>query len=141
MAEKTFEDIESEDYSLETSVPTDLTMSPDHSDHESRNKKRHFAKQLIERKQMQHDIQLLKIEVSQKNFALESLRAEQLQTVEELEEKLQDATHQKQILQVSKQNQFSVFYIYFDVTQFTKTQSLLVINVRKIYLNLSNINI
>ena len=97
---KTFEDIDSEDYSLETSVPTDLTMSPDHSEAETRNKKRHITKQLIERKQMLHDLQLLKIEVSQKNLALENMKVEHLQLTEELEEKLHDATHQKQILQV-----------------------------------------
>ena len=106
---KTFEDIESDDFSLETSVPTDITMSPDHSIHETRNKKRHITKQLIERKQMTHDMQLLKIEVSQKNLALENMKVEQLQVTEELEEKLHDAVHQKQILQVCFS--FSIFAV------------------------------
>ncbi|XP_012943699.1 progesterone-induced-blocking factor 1 [Aplysia californica] len=105
---KTFEEIESEDFSLETSVPTDLTMSPDHSEAETRNKKRHITKQIIERKQMLHDMQLLKIEVSQKNLALENLKAEHLQQTEELEEKLHDATHQKQILQARLESELQI---------------------------------
>ena len=97
---KTFEEVESEDVSLETSLPTDMTLSPDHSEAEGKRKKRYLTKQLIERKQLLHDMQLLKIEVSQKNLALENMKAEHVQLVEELEEKLHDATHQKQILQV-----------------------------------------
>lgn len=100
VSSRTFEEIDSEDFSLETSLPTDLTMSPDHSEGETRNKKRHITKQIIEKKQMAHDIQLLKIELSQKTLALENMKAENIQQVEELEEKLHDCNHQKQILQV-----------------------------------------
>lgn len=106
---KTFEDVESDDPSLETSVPTDLTMSPDYSEREGgRNKKRHITKQLIERKQLAHDMQLLKIELSQKNMTIESLKVEHLQRVEELEEKLHDVTHQKQILQARLESELQI---------------------------------
>ncbi|GFS03999.1 progesterone-induced-blocking factor 1 [Elysia marginata] len=105
---KTFEEVESEDLSLETSLPTDMTISPDHSEAEGKRKKRYLTKQLIERKQLLHDMQLLKIEVSQKNLALENMKAEHLQMVEELEEKLHDATHQKQILQARLESELQI---------------------------------
>ncbi|RUS88293.1 hypothetical protein EGW08_003931 [Elysia chlorotica] len=105
---KTFEDVESEDQSLETSLPTDITMSPDHSEADGKRKKRYLTKQLIERKQLLHDMQLLKIEVSQKNLALENMKAEHLQLVEELEEKLHDTTHQKQILQARLESEIQI---------------------------------
>ncbi|XP_059147396.1 progesterone-induced-blocking factor 1-like [Physella acuta] len=105
---KTFEEVESEDYSIETSMPTDITMSPDHSDGEIRNKKKHITKHLIERKQMIHDMQLLKIELSQKNLALENMKVEHLQQTEELEERLHDITHQKQILQARLESELHI---------------------------------
>lgn len=105
---KTFEEVESEDLSLETSLPTDMTMSPDHSEIEGKRKKRYLTKQIIERKQLLHDMQLLKIEVSQKNLALENMKAENLQIIEELEEKLHDATHQKQILQARLESELQI---------------------------------
>ncbi|XP_048243821.1 progesterone-induced-blocking factor 1-like [Haliotis rufescens] len=105
---KTFEEFESEDISYETSVPTDLTMSPEHSDGEGLTKKRHITKQLIERKQLIHDIQVLKIEVSQKNLTIENMKAESLSRVEELEEKLNDTLHQKQILTARLESQLQI---------------------------------
>ena len=106
---KTFEDVDTDDPSLETSVPTDLTMSPDYSEREGgRNKKRHITKQLIEKKQLTHDLQLLKIELSQKNMTIENLKVEQLQRIEELEERLHDVTHQKQILQARLESELQI---------------------------------
>ncbi|XP_041358363.1 progesterone-induced-blocking factor 1-like [Gigantopelta aegis] len=106
---KTFEEFESDELSLETSVPTDLTLSPDHSDGEGRGtRKKRITKQLIERKQLVHDIQLLKIELSQKNLQIENLKAEYLQRTEELEEKLNDALHQKQILTARLESQLQL---------------------------------
>ncbi|XP_067663556.1 progesterone-induced-blocking factor 1-like [Haliotis asinina] len=105
---KTFEEFESEDISYETSVPTDLTMSPDHSDGEGLTKKRHVTKQLIERKQLLHDMQVMKIELSQKNLTIENMKAESLSRVEELEEKLNDALHQKQILTARLESQLQI---------------------------------
>ena len=106
---KTFEDVESDDPSLEASLPTDLTMSPDYSERDGgANKKRHITKQMIERKQLLHDNQLLRIEVSQKNMSIESMKVEHLQRVEELEEKLHDITHQKQILQARLESELQI---------------------------------
>ncbi|KAL8573389.1 hypothetical protein ACOMHN_032404 [Nucella lapillus] len=105
---KTFEDVESDDPSLETSVPTDLTMSPDYSERAGGNKKRHITKQLIERKQLVHDMQVLRIELSQKNMTIENMKVENLQRVEELEERLHDVTHQKQILQARLESELSI---------------------------------
>lgn len=108
---KTFDEFESEDFSgFETSVPTDLTLSPDRSDHhdERRDKKSKITKQLIEKKQLAHDLQLVRIELSQKNLQIENMKAESLQRVDDLEEKLNDERHQKQILQARLESQLTI---------------------------------
>ena len=107
---KTFDEMESDELSLETSVPTDLTLSPEREDHrEERTERRtKITKQLIERKQLLHDMQLLKIDLSQKNLSIENMKAEALNRVEELEEKLTDALHQKQILTARLESQLSI---------------------------------
>lgn len=108
---KTFDEMESEDYSgFETSVPTDLTLSPDRSDQhgEKKERKSKITKQLIERKQLAHDLQLVRIELSQKNLQIENMKAEYLQRVDDLEEKLHDAQHQKQILHARLESQLSI---------------------------------
>ena len=108
---KTFDEFESEDLSgFETSVPTDLTLSPDRTEHyeERKDKKSKITKQLIERKQLSHDLQLVRIELSQKNLQLENMKAESLQRVDDLEEKLNDERHQKQILQARLESQLTI---------------------------------
>ncbi|KAG8452256.1 hypothetical protein GDO86_004163 [Hymenochirus boettgeri] len=85
--------LESEDISLETTVPTD-----DISSSEERNGSTKITRQLIERKELLHNLQLLKIELSQKNLMIDNLKVEYLTKIEELEEKLNDTLHQKQLL-------------------------------------------
>lgn len=109
---KTFDDISDEHASdelsgFETSVPTDLTLSPER-DNGRGERKNKITKQLIERKQLVHDMQILRIELSQKNLVIENIKVESLQKVEELEEKLTDALHQKQILTVRLESQLSI---------------------------------
>ncbi|XP_068382655.1 progesterone-induced-blocking factor 1 isoform X3 [Eschrichtius robustus] len=94
--------LESEDISLETTVPTD-----DISSSEERDGKIKITKQLIERKELLHNIQLLKIELSQKNMMIDNLKVEYLTKIEELEEKLNDALHQKQLLSLRLDNQLT----------------------------------
>ncbi|KAM8976481.1 progesterone-induced-blocking factor 1 [Pelodytes ibericus] len=85
--------LESEDISLETTVPTD-----DVSSSEEKNGSTKITRQLIERKELLHNLQLLKIELSQKNLMIENLKGEYLTKIEELEEKLNDTHHQKKLL-------------------------------------------
>lgn len=68
--------LESEDISLETTVPTD-----DISSSEERDGKVKITKQLIERKELLHNIQLLKIELSQKNMMIDNLKVDYLTKV------------------------------------------------------------
>ena len=107
---KTFDELESEDLSgFETSVPTDLTLSPDRTERDDRHdRKAKITKQLIERKQIVHDLQLARIELSQKQLQVENMKAEYLQKVDDLEERLHDQTHQKQILQARLESQLSI---------------------------------
>ncbi|EPQ19860.1 Progesterone-induced-blocking factor 1 [Myotis brandtii] len=94
--------LESEDISLETTVPTD-----DISSSEERDGKIKITRQLIERKELLHNIQLLKIELSQKNMMIDNLKVDYLTKIEELEEKLNDALHQKQVLTLRLDNQLT----------------------------------
>ncbi|XP_078077699.1 progesterone-induced-blocking factor 1 [Mustelus asterias] len=94
---------ESEDISLETTVPTD-----DISSSEEREATTKVTKQLIERKELLHNLQLLKIELSQKNLIIDNLKVEYLTKIEDLEERLNDSLHQKQLLQVRLENQLKV---------------------------------
>lgn len=100
--------IKMESDSLETTVPTDLSISADESELEVNTRKRKVTRQLYENKQLQHDLQVLKIELSQKTLMLENLKADHLQKIEELEEKYGDVAHQKQILQVKLESQLSI---------------------------------
>nr|XP_033803395.1 progesterone-induced-blocking factor 1 isoform X1 [Geotrypetes seraphini]XP_033803396.1 progesterone-induced-blocking factor 1 isoform X1 [Geotrypetes seraphini]XP_033803397.1 progesterone-induced-blocking factor 1 isoform X1 [Geotrypetes seraphini]XP_033803398.1 progesterone-induced-blocking factor 1 isoform X1 [Geotrypetes seraphini] len=95
--------LESEDISLETSVPTD-----DISSSEEREGGVKITKQLIERKELLHNLQLLKIELSQKNLMIDNLKVDYLTKIEELEEKLNDALHQKQLLSLRLENQSKI---------------------------------
>ncbi|XP_062958916.1 progesterone-induced-blocking factor 1 isoform X1 [Cynocephalus volans] len=94
--------LESEDISLETTVPTD-----DISSSEEQEGKVKITRQLIERKELLHNIQLLKIELSQKNMMIDNLKVDYLTKIEELEEKLNDALHQKQLLTLRLDNQLT----------------------------------
>ncbi|KAF6376619.1 progesterone immunomodulatory binding factor 1 [Rhinolophus ferrumequinum] len=94
--------LESEDISLETTVPTD-----DISSSEERDGKIKITRQLIERKELLHNIQLLKIELSQKNMMIDNLKVDYLTKIEELEEKLNDALHQKQVLTLRLDSQLT----------------------------------
>ncbi|NWY73403.1 PIBF1 factor, partial [Erithacus rubecula] len=95
--------LESEDISLETTVPID-----DVSSSEEREGTVKITKQLIERKELLHNLQLLKIELSQKNLMIDNLKVEYLTKIEELEEKLNDATHQKQLLSLRLDSQLAL---------------------------------
>ena len=94
---------------ISTSLATDLSISAEDESETERRKDRRgihkqrqvkVTKQLIERKQMIHDLQLMKIELSQKNLIIDNLKTENAGKVEELEERLADISHQKHILQV-----------------------------------------
>ncbi|XP_063160602.1 progesterone-induced-blocking factor 1 [Candoia aspera] len=95
--------LESEDISLETTLPTD-----DVSSSEDREGTIKITRQLIERKELLHNVQLLKIELSQKNLMLDNLKVEYLTKIEELEEKLNDAVHEKQLLSLRLDNQLAL---------------------------------
>ncbi|XP_037127224.1 progesterone-induced-blocking factor 1 isoform X2 [Syngnathus acus] len=88
-------DMESEDVSLETTVPTAEDGS---SSDEMRPGSQKLIRQLIERKELLQNVQLLKIELSQKKLTLDNLKTDYMSRVEELEERLNDALHQKQVL-------------------------------------------
>uniref|UniRef100_A0A667X5K4 Progesterone immunomodulatory binding factor 1 n=1 Tax=Myripristis murdjan TaxID=586833 RepID=A0A667X5K4_9TELE len=97
-------DVESEDISLETTVPTEDISSSD----EQRDGSQKVTRQLIERKELLHSLQLLKIELSQKNLVIDNMKVDHLTKIEELEERLNDALHQKQVLALRLDSQLKV---------------------------------
>lgn len=101
-----------EDFSLdlETTVPTDLSVSPEESDHfdSSHSPPRHFRKTDYERKKLQQDLQLLKIALSQKELTLNNFKANAMQRKEELEEQVNDIKHQNQILQAKLESELKI---------------------------------
>uniref|UniRef100_UPI003AAAC633 progesterone-induced-blocking factor 1 n=1 Tax=Centroberyx gerrardi TaxID=166262 RepID=UPI003AAAC633 len=97
-------DLESEDLSLETTVPTeDISSSDDQRDGSQK-----VTRQLIERKELLHSLQLLKIELSQKNLVIDNMKVDQLTKIDELEERLNDALHQKQVLALRLDSQLKL---------------------------------
>ncbi|NXK87724.1 PIBF1 factor, partial [Formicarius rufipectus] len=95
--------LESEDISLETTMPTDDVSSSEEKEGTVK-----ITKQLIERKELLHNLQLLKIELSQKNLMIDNLKVDYLTKIEELEEKLNDAVHQKQLLSLRLDSQLAL---------------------------------
>uniref|UniRef100_A0A673I273 Progesterone immunomodulatory binding factor 1 n=1 Tax=Sinocyclocheilus rhinocerous TaxID=307959 RepID=A0A673I273_9TELE len=95
--------IESEDISLETTVPTEDISSSDEKDGAGK-----VTKQLLERKELLHNLQKLKIELSQKNLLIDNLKVDHLTKIEELEERLNDALHQKQVLALRLDSQLKL---------------------------------
>lgn len=63
------------------------------------------TKDMIDKKQSQHDLELLKMELSQRNLMIDTMKAEHLNRIDEMEENLADAFHQKQIIVVQFQTQ------------------------------------
>lgn len=71
-------DLESEDISLETTVPTAEEVS---SSDELRDGSQRVTRQLLERKELVHSVQLLKIELSQKNLVIDNMKADHMTKV------------------------------------------------------------
>merc|ERR1711862_944378 len=104
-----FLDLDSDDISLETTVPTDFSLSADDSElPSSAEKTRRMHRHVIDKKQLLHDLQLLKIELSQKSLLIDNLKADHMQKTEELEEKLSETTHTKQILHARLDSQLKI---------------------------------
>uniref|UniRef100_A0A674BWH2 Progesterone immunomodulatory binding factor 1 n=1 Tax=Salmo trutta TaxID=8032 RepID=A0A674BWH2_SALTR len=96
---------ESEELSLETTVPTEDISSSDERDRTGTQK---VTRQLIERKELLHNLQLLKIEMSQKNLIIDNMKVDHLTKTEELEERLNVALHQKQVLALRLDSQLQL---------------------------------
>lgn len=63
---------------------------------------------MIEKKQLLHDMDRLRIELSHKTLQLDSYKAELMNKIDDLEEKLSDATYSKQILKARLESQLKL---------------------------------
>ena len=95
--------------SLDVDSSTFLTSSPGQSttiaDSDGENR---VTRNMIEKKQLLHDLELLRIELSQKNLIIDNMNAEHLSKIDELEEKLSDSRHEKQMLQARLESQLKL---------------------------------
>jgi hypothetical protein len=64
-------------------------------------------------KQLQHDLQLTRIDLAQREYQLNNLRIEHNSKCESLEEKCQDLTHQNQMLNARLNSLIAVCSFYF----------------------------
>ncbi|XP_067948432.1 progesterone-induced-blocking factor 1-like isoform X2 [Watersipora subatra] len=107
------------DVSIDSSVPTDLSISEITDikmEKSSRQKKKgqqqkekdRMARELIEKKQLEHDLQLVQIERNQKEYLLESIRTEYKMRVGELQEKLDECKHQKKLNAAKAESQLAI---------------------------------
>lgn len=84
---------------------TSSALSSTQVDSEAENK---ITKDEIEKKQLLHDLELLHIELSQKNLIIDNMKVDYLSKVDELEELLADTKHDKQILQARLESQLKL---------------------------------
>lgn len=84
---------------------TSSALSSTQVDSEAENK---ITKHEIEKKQLLHDLELLHIELSQKNLIIDNMKVDYLSKVDELEELLADTKHDKQILQARLESQLKL---------------------------------
>ena len=110
-----------EDVSIASSIPTDLSISEisdlkfdlpkkssSRAKKQQQKEKEKIARQLLEKKQLEHDLQLVKIELNQKEYLLENVRTEYKMKVEDLEEKLNEYKHQKKLLLAKSESQLTL---------------------------------
>ncbi|KAL9973441.1 hypothetical protein ACROYT_G019903 [Oculina patagonica] len=84
---------------------TSSALSSTQVDSEAENR---VTKHEIERKQLLHDLELLRIELSQKNLIIDNMKVDHMSKVDELEEVLADTRHDKQILQARLESQLKL---------------------------------
>lgn len=68
----------------------------------------HLMKNIIETKKLQHAIQLLKIELNQRDLLIQNQKIQYEEKCEDLQEKLADMTYQRQLLQTKLDSQIQV---------------------------------
>lgn len=113
-----------DDVSVASSIPTDISISEISdmrldqvqivkktslkSKKQQQKERDRIARQLLEKKQLEHDLQLVKIELNQKEYLLENVRTDYKVKLEEMEEKLHQCRHQKQILTAKSESQLTL---------------------------------
>lgn len=83
-----------------TLTPTDHSMTFSPTLDSSNSAKLDITREEFEKRQLLHNLQLLKLEISQKNLMIETLKNDQASQYEELREKLSDSLHEKRLLQM-----------------------------------------
>lgn len=92
----------------------------------------------LERKQLLHNVELLKLELSQKKLLLATKENEHVNKVEELEEQLSNAIHEKKLLQVQLSSVTSGYQQEIARIQKETEQEILSIKQRQVEIEASN---
>lgn len=99
------DDFESSLAGLSTTLSYNTSaITPSDSDLETSRGDLNVTRDDLERRQLIHTVQLLKLEISQKNLLIDNLKAEQASRIDEMMEQLADATHEKQLIQLKLDN-------------------------------------
>lgn len=83
-------------------------MSPSITNRANNTNDNHAMQNIIETKKLQHAIQLLKIELNQRDLLIQNQKIEHEEKCEDLKEKLADMTYQRQLLQTKLDSQLQV---------------------------------
>lgn len=81
-----------------TDVTSTLLSSSSNLTETDVEKSRNITRDLLLKKQLLHDVQKLKIEISQKDLLIDTLKADNMNRIDDLEDKLTDVNHEKQMM-------------------------------------------
>lgn len=83
-----------------TLSPTDQSTAFSTTLESSHSTRLDITREELEKRQLLHSLQLLKLELSQKNLVIDTLRNEQATQLEEVQEKLTDSLHENRLLKL-----------------------------------------
>lgn len=121
-----------------TLTPTDQSITFSSTLDSSNSTKLDITREELEKRQLVHKLQLLKLEVSQKNLVIETLKNEQASQVEELQEKLSDTLHEKKLLQMRLQSMTQAYEEEFKQLQRKTQEEIAAVQERQRQLECAN---
>lgn len=100
-----------------------------------------ISKQRLQRKELRHALQILRLELSQKNTMIDNLRSEYTIKMDDMEDKLGDALHQKEVIQTQMEAQLQMLQDNSKTRTEKINDDMVVIQERQHALELANIQL
>ncbi|EDV25416.1 uncharacterized protein TRIADDRAFT_23663 [Trichoplax adhaerens] len=131
---------------LSTSLDASIYRSSSSSENEDSDRKPaksggKISKQRLERKELRHTLQILKLELSQKSATIDNLRSEYTMKIDDLEDRLGEALHQKQIIQAQMEAQLQMLQDSSKNRTEKMTDNMAVIQQRQRSLEMANLEL